>query len=253
MKSLVYLKKHHLMNKENLEKSIGDEVLLVERKISKDTGYEQLYDLSNVSLTAMPENTGFLCFIRIPKCGSSLMTEIFRKLSTEHDYKFMRFEGFKDPFHQNVQVIMKWLVENKQNPFMYAINHMYLNLETNKDAKKFQIENPTYPTIFRDPLEWFASHYYSKYKGTLANPRNESHCKHCFETEKFLGLESCLSNSDFDCEYNKWNYLEYAAGKFLQTHKNGHKAAIAQGCHVMRVARYIVNIVRYFTRYETIF
>ena len=84
-----------------------------------------------------------------------------------------------------------------------------------------------YLTIFRDPLDWFASHYYSKYHGTLANPKNETHCKHCFETEKFLGLESCFTNTDFDCEYNKWNYLEYAGGTFLSTHKNGEKAAIA--------------------------
>ena len=145
MKCLVYIRTHHLLDTDTLKKdleNVESEILLAENKISQSSGYDKIYDLSNASLAKTPGNTGFVCFIRIPRSGSSLMTEVFRKLSTEHDFKFMRYEE-KDPFHAPTGNVMKWLVENKLNPFMYAINHMYVDIEKNKDAKIYGIDNPT--------------------------------------------------------------------------------------------------------------
>ncbi|XP_034121496.1 heparan sulfate 2-O-sulfotransferase pipe-like isoform X7 [Drosophila guanche] len=166
----------------------------------KSTG--QLWRLNPKFLNNTKYHTrDILFFNRVPKTGSETLIELMLRLGERN-----RFQNARSPFSKPTGIY--WSFEKQkleahrildlmeEDAFAYAEHANYMNF------RQFQLPQPIYINLIRDPVERVISWYY--YKRTPWNSLQMFKITGKFEnrTHYQKNFEDCVLTHDFECRYD---------------------------------------------------
>ena len=104
-----------------------------------------------------------------------------------------------------------------------------MNVTTTSRGK---LNQPSFITLLRNPIDWFQSQYYSCRYGIARLREPLGKCRN-MPTEKLdMDLEQCIESEQDECTRNRYRYIEYLCGKFEECDcvdkDDDHKARAAE-------------------------
>ncbi|KAM7356283.1 heparan sulfate 2-O-sulfotransferase pipe [Cochliomyia hominivorax] len=140
----------------------------------------------------------FLIFNRVPKVGSEQLIELIRRLSEKNKFGFSR-APFSEPISyvldEDDQAELTETIHNMGTPYAYSKHFNYINF------RKYNLPQPIYINMVRDPVErvisWF---YYRRAPWTAVQTYKVTHK---FRTMNFYKktYEQCVRQKDPECVY----------------------------------------------------
>lgn len=152
---------------------------------------------NNLNNTQFAE-TNLLLFNRVPKVGSEHLIELIHRLSEHNDFRVSR-APFSEPVRQRLEEDEQEELANELSgfgePYAYSMHVNYV------DFRQFELPQPIYINMIRDPVERVISWFYYKRAPWTAVQMYKL-------TKKFRkpqwykkNFEDCVINRDLECRY----------------------------------------------------
>ena len=181
------------------------------RQISPDSvPVEQRQYSFDADFLAAAPNPRFVFHNKLPKTGSTTMHNIVGLLSRRNNFTYWKIMSGVMKFGDESTLVQALRMRYRE-PFFLLQHHYWMDFE------QYDMVQPTFVNLIREPVEWFQSHYsFMKYgaNSRKANSGVENLSK---------DIEQCIEEEDKLCTGNPWTYIEFFCGsdKFCNQIKNG--------------------------------
>lgn len=199
---------------------------------------DRKYDFDSDFLAAAP-NPRFVFHNKLPKTGSTTMHNIVGLLSRRNNFTYWKIMSGVMKFGDESTLVQALRMRYRE-PFFLLQHHYWMDFE------KYDMVQPTFVNMIREPVTWFQSHYsFMKYG---ANSRKANSGVENLSED----IEACIKEEDKLCQGNPWTYIEFFCGsdKFCNQIKNGDEESKAK---VVDIAKrrvinqyYVVGILEQF-------
>ena len=145
--------------------------------------------IRHVNHTRPPNFDQRIIYNRVPKCGSSTVLSVLRKLARIHNFTYIHSKVFDHPrvsLKMEQDLVMQ--LKTTPTPWLYERHISVLNFT------RFQLPMPHYINVFRDPLERRMSFY------SYRHPKR-----------KTMTFDDCISSRRSDCT-SPYTILYYFCG-----------------------------------------
>ena len=156
-------------------------------------------------------NEWFVFHNKLPKCGSTVMNDMLRGLSSHNKFKYIKMDAENMKFDEE-QKLIDWLHTqglSDGKPFFLMQHHYWMDFThypTSKGGKKM-FKQPTFINVMREPTSWFSSHYHFHLYGWKRNPGTRN------SKNEGMDLNDCILQDVEQCQHNDWRYIEFFTGK----------------------------------------
>lgn len=193
----------------------------------------------DVDFLASAPNARFVFHNKLPKTGSTTMHNIVGLLSRRNNFTYWKIMSGVMKFGDESTLVQALRMRYRE-PFFLLQHHYWMDFE------KYDMVQPTFVNMIREPVTWFQSHYsFMKYgaNSRKANSGVENLSK---------DIQECIKEDDKLCQGNPWTYIEFFCGsdKFCNQIKNGDDDAKSK---VLDIAKrrvvhqyYVVGILEQF-------
>jgi len=140
---------------------------------------------------------------RVPKCGSRAVLSVLGSLAQNNNFTFVslpKVHGNYDIHDNSARENFTLMFEKIAEPFLVSQHVNYINF------KRYNLLNPLYINVIRDPVERAISHYYYKLYGSGGTVTNITH------PEKVMTLDECISQQGSACRYVQNIVLPFFCG-----------------------------------------
>lgn len=142
--------------------------------------------------------TNLLLFNRVPKVGSEQLIELIRRLSVRNDFGVSR-APFSEPVRQRLEEDEQEELANELldfgEPYAYSMHVNYI------DFRHFELPQPIYINMIRDPVERVISWFYYK-RAPWTAVRMYKLTKQFRKPQWYKkGFEDCAMSGDLECRY----------------------------------------------------
>ena len=163
-----------------------------------------------------PQTKLVILYNRVPKCGSSLMNSLFRKLS-ENGKKYIflsskKFKNYDFPIDARTSLLERILAEmgaKMNRTWLFAQHFYYINFGP---SPRLRFE---YINQVRDPIKQAVS-LYGYNRALCLNPSTNARCTIANKNLWNVSLESCLSSTEssrcLSPEYGVWPMFRFFCG-----------------------------------------
>ncbi|XP_069967761.1 heparan sulfate 2-O-sulfotransferase pipe isoform X5 [Bactrocera oleae] len=163
----------------------------------KSTGQLHSLKSKNVNNTQFAE-TNLLLFNRVPKVGSEQLIELIRRLSVRNGFGVSR-APFSEPVRQRLEEDEQEELANELldfgEPYAYSMHVNYI------DFRHFELPQPIYINMIRDPVERVISWFYYK-RAPWTAVRMYKLTKQFRKPQWYKkGFEDCAMSGDLECRY----------------------------------------------------
>ena len=117
-------------------------------------------NLEEINYEREPESLEFIFHNKLPKSGSSTMNGLLKALARQNSFTFEKLEPIDIPGDKFdlENPLVKYLKIHLKPPYFLLKHHYFYNFS--KYDLPEGIREATYVNVIRDPVDWFASHYY---------------------------------------------------------------------------------------------
>ncbi|CAG5095775.1 Oidioi.mRNA.OKI2018_I69.XSR.g14331.t1.cds [Oikopleura dioica] len=107
------------------------------------------------TLQETPINDKFIFYNKMPRAGSSTLYAIIQELSGKHKFTSQKISSgeLRDDNPAKNEPIIQFLKGKSLNKYFLTKTHYWL------DFAEYEMKQPTFINLIRDPVEWFESRY----------------------------------------------------------------------------------------------
>ncbi|CAG5104678.1 Oidioi.mRNA.OKI2018_I69.chr1.g1445.t1.cds [Oikopleura dioica] len=170
-------------------------------------------------------NEQFIFHNKLPKAGSSTMNNILIMLGRKNRFNYRKLnphnlegdgltaEGPLVNFVKNN--VTSW-------PFLLLKHHLPMDFE------KYNIQQPTYINVIRDPADWFQSHYYFERFG-WTRKEDDRGSFNGSEEDKQRTIDQCVEQKNDQCmDPITWKYIEFFCGNAFPCNSRSGKEEVTK-------------------------
>ena len=244
-------------------KNLGNPDQIDPVKLAEDKLKELAKSIPNVGdlehLPAKPKvhyNPNFIFHTKLPKAGSTTMNAIMKILASKNKFFYAKIDphyfannGKESEANKGRTLIDEEPVVNffketsekissdasqvsRYNKRVVILKHHYPF-----DFGKYELENPTYINVLREPASWFQSHYYFERYGWTRIEGNRNSFSGTDE-DRDRTINECIENNHPDCLTPKWSYLEYICGNKCPSVKGLRKTGVKNLSTLVEQSKY---------------
>lgn len=169
-------------------------------------------DVTWPMLKSQIPNAQFVFHNKLPKAGSTTLNAILRQLSNSNNFRFRKVETREiandKPFLEQPLAVMinaeLARSENQKQKYFLLKHHYWM------DFQKFNMSQPTFINVVREPTSWFTSRYYFKRYGWKNNNNARVEMS---PTERNRSINDCIVEHYDECtSFSHQPYLSYFCG-----------------------------------------
>ena len=198
-------------------------------------------------------NPKFIFHNKMPKCGSSTMNNILMELAKlNQNFYFQKLDPHAiendsltstKPLANYLKSNPNFINKNESYPFVILKHHFPID-----DFKsKYDIDQPTYINVIRNPIDWFQSHYYFERFGWERLKASDGNGRNSFqgnEKERDMTIDECVLKKHDTCKSVHWNYIDFLCGNSDPCNTKGsEKLAVEHAKHKLLTFYYVVGIL----------
>jgi len=168
---------------------------------------ESSWDWQSLKIKREIPNINFVFHNKLPKSGSSTMNNLLKNLSQKNKFKFQKVEPGQIPNDRFdlEKPLIKFVQETKEEPFFLLKHHFNFNFT------RYDMRQPTYVNVVRDPTDWYVSQYYFRRYGWQRDA-NERQTFQGTTEDKERTVDECLEQKLPECLKPSYKYIQYICG-----------------------------------------
>lgn len=166
--------------------------------------------LDELDYNRQPESQHFVFHNKLPKSGSSTMNGLLKALAKKNIFNFEKLEPVDipgDKFDLETPLV-KYLKMNLKPPYFLLKHHYFFNFS--KYDLPEGIREATYVNVMRNPVDWFASHYYFSRFGW--NRKASGRSFDGSDADRDRTVDECVKIRHPECVHPQWKYIEFICG-----------------------------------------